>query len=152
MGVNIKFPKFTLDCGYFGFMRLRGEILKNVPHQKLKDLYDDRLHHMIFIDKEREKKYFAEFDKKINDINYIATEGSTEEEKKMLSLFSDFFWAPDCGSKMKLKHVKAIWHYIKDCNDDFPFGYSGRKDCAHFQQFKQGIKDCLDNKKGFSWV
>lgn len=150
MGVIIKFPKFYLECGYFGFKRLREGCLKNVPHKKLKEMYAD-LQDNLFLFGEDKKAYFEDFDKKINNIEKMANEGSSKEEKKMLDLFSSFFWASDCEAKMTIRHAKAIWYYIKDDQSEFRFGYEARRDCATFQQFKQGIKDSIDANKGFEW-
>lgn len=74
-----------------------------------------------------------------------------KSEKGYLNRFSAFFWACDCEAKMRASVARAIWHYIQHATEDFRFGYSGRPDCATFQQFKQGIKDCVDEGKGFRW-
>lgn len=151
MGVSIHFPNFTLDCGYFGFKILRDRILKMVPHKKLHEIYEDTQKHLFMLDADEKKKYFDDVNKKINDMDYLAEEGSSKSEKAYLNRFSSFFWACDCEAKMRPSVAKAIWHYIQNAEVDFSFGYSGRPDCATFQQFKQGIKDCVDLEKGFKW-
>lgn len=151
MGVSIQFPKFTLDCGYFGFKMLRDNILKMVPHKKLHEIYDDVQNHLFMFDEAKKKKYFDDINKKINDMDYLAEKGSSKSEKGYLNRFSTFFWACDCDAKMRPSVARAIWHYIQHSTKDFQFGYSARPDCATFQQFKQGIKDCVDEGKGFRW-
>ena len=74
------------------------------------------------------------------------------KKKKQLAYINNFSWASDCDAKMTLNHAKAIWYYIQNVTEDFRFGYQGRPDCATFQQFKQGIKDCVDKGKGFRWL
>lgn len=147
MGVSIRFPSKTLDCGYFGFKRLRDFVIKLVPHENFKKAHEDFENHMFF----RDDEFLAEINKKINDIEYLANEGSSDEEKKHLAYVNNFSWASDCEAKMKPAHAKAIWHYIENATEDFRFGYSGKPDCATFQQFKQCIKECVDENKGFSW-
>jgi hypothetical protein len=152
MGVSIYFPNFTLDCGYFGFKLLRDNILKMVPHKKLQDIYEDVQDHLFMFDAAEKKKYFDDINKKINDMNYLANEGSSKSEKRYLNQFCCFFWACDCEAKMRSSVAKAIWHYIKDAKEDFRFGYDAITDCATFQRFKQGVKDCVDTNKGFRWM
>lgn len=151
MGVSIHFPNFDLDCGYFGFKMLRDRILKMVPHKKLHEIYEDVQDHLFMFDADEKKKYFDDVNKKINDMDFLANEGSSKSEKGYLNRFSNFFWACDCEAKIRPSVAKAIWHYIQNSEEDFSFGYSGRQDCATFQQFKKGIKDCVDAKKGFRW-
>lgn len=151
MGVTIRFPKSDLDCGYTGFKILRERLLNLVPHERLKEIYDDVQDHCFCFNASEKKKFFDEIDKKINDIDFLANKGSSQSEKNYLARFNFFFWSCDCGAKMRPSIATAIWHYIKDAEIDFQFGYSGRSDCATFQQFKQGIKDCVESKKGFEW-
>lgn len=151
MGVSIHFPKFTLDCGYFGFKMLRDKIVKMVPHERFQKAHEDLDNNMFILDSAKKKKFFDDLNKKINDIEYLANEGSSDKEKKQLAYINNFSWASDCDAKMTPEHAKAIWHYIQNATEDFQFGYSGRSDCATFQQFKQGIKDCVDEGKGFRW-
>lgn len=152
MGISIHFPNFTLDCGYFGFKKLRDHILKMVPHKKLHEIYEDVQDHLFMFDAAEKKKYFDDVNKKINDIDYLANEGSSKSEKGYLNRFSSFFWACDCEAKMRASVAKAIWHYIENDTEDFNFGYSGRPNCATFQQFKHGIKECVAANKGFRWM
>ena len=152
MGVSIHFPKFTLDCGYFGFKALRDKIVKMVPHKRFQDAHEDFDNHMFMIGSAERKKFLEELNKKINDIDYLANEGSREEEKKQLAYINNFSWASDGDAKMSPRHAEAIWHYIQHATEDFKFGYAGRPNCATFQQFKQGIKDCVDAGKGFRWM
>ena len=151
MGVSIHFPKFTLDCGYFGFKYLCDNILKHVPHKKLHEIYEDVQEHIIFFDETKKKEFFDDVNKKINNMNYLANEGSDNVEKRLLDKFSNFFWASDCEATITNSVAKAIYHYIENANEDFKFGYGARKDCATFQQFKQGIKDCVELNEGFYW-
>lgn len=151
MGVAIEFPNFTLECGYFGFKKLRDKIVKMVPHERFQKAHEDFENHLFMFDPKEKKEYLDELNKKINDIDYLANEGSSDEEKKQLAYINNFSWASDCNAKMSPGHAKAIWHYIQNAEVDFSFGYSGRPNCAMFQQFKQGIKDCVDLKKGFEW-
>ncbi len=151
MGVSIRFHSKTLDCGYFGFKKLRDSILNHVPHKKLHEVYDDVQNNLFIFDADEKKKFYEDVNKKINDMEYLANEGSTKEEKIFLNLFCNFFWASDCEAKMKPAHAKAIWHYIENATEDFRFGYSARPDCSTFQQFKQCIKECVEKNKGFYW-
>ena len=147
MDVSINFPNFTLDCGYFGFKILRDKMCKYVKHKGFRFCIEEFDKHLFT----REPDFFQTLNKRINDIDFLADEGSSDEEKNYLKYFNNFAWASDCNAEMTPKHAKAIWHYIQNVDDDFAFGYEGRKDCATFQQFKQGIKDCVDENEGFDW-
>lgn len=147
MGVTISFPETDLDCGYFGFKRLRDQMSKFVKHKGFRFCIEEFEHHMFT----QEPDFIQTLNKRINDIDFLADEGSSDEEKNFLKYFNNFIWASDCGAKMTPNHAKAIWHYIQNVDDDFSFGYEGKKDCATFQQFKQGIKDCIEANKGFEW-
>lgn len=147
MSVSIKFPNFTLDCGYFGFKQLRDEMCKHVKHKGFRFCVDE-FNNRVF---NLKPDFLETLNKRINDIDFLADEGSSADEKRYLKYFNNFIWASDCSANMTPNHAKSIWHYIKDAEEDFKFGYEGKKDCATFQQFKQGIKDCVDNDEGFEW-
>lgn len=154
MSITIKFPNQEIDCGYIHFKFLRDSIAKKIPHkgfQEVLKLRDDNLVKYMFCFSEEKKKQKKEFyddlNKKINDIDYLANADATEEEKKYLDLFQEFFWASDCGAKMSASVAKAIWHYIEDMDDDFELNRDGET----FQDFKSGIEECVYTNKGFEW-
>lgn len=149
MGITIKSKNFSLDCGYFGFNRLRDFVASKCPHENLRKCVEEFNEHILTI--MRPAGWTESFNKKINDNEFLANKGSTNEEIETLEWFGFFVWASDCDAEMKFKTAKAIWEYIKDVSEDFVFGYSARPDAATFQQFKLLIDDCVKNKTGFKW-
>lgn len=57
----------------------------------------------------------------------------------------------DCDGIMDVPHCRSIYKVIKDYDDDILYGYTGRKDCAKFADFKAIVKDGIDSGNGFTW-
>ncbi|OWV05303.1 MULTISPECIES: hypothetical protein [unclassified Fibrobacter] len=149
MGITIKSKNFSLDCGYFGFKRLRDFVASKRPHENFRKCVEEFNENILSF--MRPAGWMESFNKKINDLEFLANKGSTKEEIETLDWFGNFEWASDCDAEMKYETAKAIWEYIKDVSEDFVFGYSARPDAATFQQFKSLIDDCVKNKTGFKW-
>lgn len=62
-----------------------------------------------------------------------------------------FLYASDCEAEMPVEVCEKIYEVIKDYDDDLLYGYSGRADCAMFKDFKDLVKDCIDNKCSMEW-
>ena len=62
-----------------------------------------------------------------------------------------FLYASDCEATMGEDVCKKLYEIIKDYDDDIAYGYCGREDCATFKDFKELVKDCIDNKCSMEW-
>lgn len=149
MGITIKSKNFSLDCGYFGFKKLRDFVASKCPHENFRKCVEEFNENILSF--MRPAGWMESFNKKINDLEFLANKGSKKKEIETLEWFGPFVWSSDCDAKMRYKTVKSIWEYIKDVSEDFVFGYSARPDAATFQQFKLLIDDCVKNKTGFKW-
>lgn len=62
-----------------------------------------------------------------------------------------FLYAPDIGAEISVDDCKEIYKVIKDYDDNVCYGYCGRKDCAMFKDFKNIVKECIDNNCNMEW-
>lgn len=54
-------------------------------------------------------------------------------------------------AEISVEDCKAIWEVIKDYDTNVLYGYVGRPDCAKFKDFKNIVKDCIDNNCNMEW-
>lgn len=72
--------------------------------------------------------------------------------KKVAELCStDFCLQSDCGGKIHYGACKEIYKHVKDYDDNVCYGYAGRPDCTMFKDFKNLLKECIDNKCDLIW-
>ncbi len=43
------------------------------------------------------------------------------------------------------------YEVIKDYDDSICYGYCGREDCAMFRDFKDVVRDCIENNCEMTW-
>lgn len=141
MGVTINSKNKSIDLGYMGFNNLRSKVAELINEEIAEHYKKCEKSMFIFRDDEREeffKKYNAEterLDKKYDyQYNYVL----------------HFLYACDCGATMKVDVCKELYEVIKDY-DDNKYGYTGRKDCTTFKDFKELVKDCIDNNESMKW-
>lgn len=140
MGVTIESKNYSIEMGYNGFKRLRTKIAELTTEEIAKHYkhLDDAPHfgdisHLFFDSynkkiEELDKKYNYEYDVVLN-----------------------FLYASDCNAEIPYTHCKKIYELIKDYDDDILYGYVGQPDCAKFVDFKNLVKDCIDNKCSMEW-
>lgn len=63
----------------------------------------------------------------------------------------DFLYSSDCEAKMSVAACKDIYEVIKDYDDSICYGYCGREDCAMFRDFKDVVRDCIENNCEMTW-
>lgn len=140
MGVTIESKNYSIDMGYDGFKRLRTKIAELTTEEIAKHYkhLDDAPHfggisHLFF---ESYNKKIEELDKKYN---------------YKYDVVLNFLYASDCNAEIPYTHCEKIYELIKDYDDDILYGYVGQPDCAKFADFKNLVKDCIDNKCSMEW-
>ena len=142
MGVTIESKNKSIDMGYGGFNDLRmkiAELTENDIFQHYKKLEKQ----ILIFDSEERKEFFAKYDAKTEELD------KKYEYKYNPILF--FLYASDCGGEIDCEICKELYKIIEDYDDDIAYGYVGRKDCATFKDFKEIVKDCIDNNSPMRW-
>lgn len=140
MGVTLSSKNCSLDFGYGGFNNIRTKVAELAADDIGK--HYKHLSDAPFFEKES-NTFFEEYNKKITAISE-AHNGEIDE-------ILDFLYAPDCGGEMSAEVCRKIYEVIKDYDDNILYGYCGRPDCAMFKDFKELIKDCVDNNCSMEW-
>ena len=140
MGVTVESKNHSIDLGFGGFGNLRKKVAE-LTGVEIYNHYKELDNGMLLYGEAR-TKFFQEYNKKISEI---------EEKLKIPHGILDFLYASDCNGKLTYGKCKQIYKVIKDYDDNILYGYSGRKDCAMFKDFKEIIKDCIDNKCSMEW-
>lgn len=141
---NNKNPK-DLCCSYRGLFSLRYELLKKIDNQIAKCYFEIfQCATTSFIPSEKEK--LEENSKKFSKLA-----DSLVKEKKATDGFFRFICANDIAGKLTAKKTEELFETIKGIDLDLQFGYIAQKDCATFNDFKELVKWCVDNKQGLKW-
>ncbi|NFI58284.1 hypothetical protein FDA48_18580 [Clostridium botulinum] len=130
MGVSIVSKNKAIDLGYGGFNRLRKKVSELINSEIAKHYKE--LEQSSFLFGEKREEYIKKYDYKYNSVLH-------------------FLYACDCGATMKVDVCKELYEVIKDYDDDTLYGYSGREDCTRFNDFKELVKDCIDNNEPMEW-
>jgi len=141
MGVTVSSENYSIDLGYGGFMNLR----KKVAELTAEDIYEHykKLEQGVFKFGEAKRIFFEKYDKKIMEL-------SKKYEGKKDNIL-DFLYSSDCEAKMSVAACKDIYEVIKDYDDSICYGYCGREDCAMFRDFKDVVRDCIENNCEMTW-
>ena len=142
MGVSVSSKNHSIDLGYFGFFRLRRQVARLVG-EDVGIHYAELSHPHFFTDKKAEAAYWEKYD------------GLTEYligkyPGKVRKVF-DFLYAPDAEGSATYGTCSQVLGVIGDYDDDIPYGYVGRPDCAMFRDFKMLLQDCVDTKTKLEW-
>jgi len=141
MGITIESKNFSADMGYGGFERFRRRVAELSSEEFGKHYKDLEVSIMIF-GEEKRKEYFKRYDAKTEELikrNIVTVE------------IANFCYQSDCEGSIDQPQAKQIYEKIKDYDDDFCYGYSGRKDCAMFSDLKNIFKDCAENGDTVDW-
>ena len=138
MGITIDGPTKAIDLGCSGFARLR---------LKVAELTGEDIHkHYAYLIQNMHKMQKEDFDR------YDAeTEKISENHNGEIDLILDFLYAPDVGATVSADTCSAIYEVVKDYDDNILYGYTGRKDCAKFADFKAILLDCIQHKSDMTW-
>jgi DNA-binding ferritin-like protein (Dps family) len=142
MGLTISSKNNSIDLGYVGFNRLRTKISELI-NDEIAEHYKECDKSTFIFNEDEKKKFFKKYNAK-----------TTRLDKKYGYKYNSilhFLYACDCGATMETNVCKKIYEIIKDYDDNFLYGYAGRKDCAMFKDFKEVVKDCIDNNCDMEW-
>lgn len=129
-----------MGCGGFNNLRIKvAELAADDIGKHYKRLEES----LLLFGAEERSKFFKEYDK-------ITMELDKKYNGEMSEVL-DFLYASDCGAEMPVKVCEKVYEVIKDYDDNVCYGYIGRKDCAMFKDFKELVKDCIDNKCSMKW-
>lgn len=142
MGVTIESKNHYIDLGYGGFMCLRTKVAELAAPDIFKH-YKKSMDGMRLYDENERKAFYESYNAKIEELD--------KKYNGKMSDVLDFLYESDCSAEMDVSHCRSIYEVIKDYDDDILYGYTGRKDCAKFADFKKIVKDGIDSGDGFSW-
>ena len=142
MGVTIESKNHSIDLGGWGFICLRTKVAE-LAAPDICEHYKKSMDGMRLYDEDKSKAFYESYNAKIAELD-------KRYEGKMSDIL-DFLYESDCDAKMDTDHCRSIYEVIKNYDDDILYGYSGRKDCAKFADFKKIVKDGIDSGDGFSW-
>ena len=140
MGVTIESKNESGDLGYFGFNRLRMKVAE-LCDKELAEHYE-RLNNSLALSGNKRKMFFESYNKKIAEI---------VDKNNIVHAIPNFIYASDCGGKVSSEQCKQIYEIVKDYDDEISYGYSGRPDRFMFSDFKDILKDCVENKCDMEW-
>lgn len=140
MGVTIESLNYSIDLGYGGFNNIRKRVAQ-LTGKEIGEHYEE-LDKGMFLPTSERKVFFEEYNKKISKL---------EERHSLPHGILDFLYASDCGGTVSPEKCEQIYEVIKGYDDDILYGYCGRPDCAMFKDFKELVKDCVDNKCDMEW-
>lgn len=138
--MTIESKNHSIDMGYGGFNNLRSKVAE-LTGEEIGNHYK-KLDKGMFLYGEEREKFFEEYNKKISEL---------ADEFEIPHGILNFLYASDCDGKISSSKCKHIYKAIKDYDDNILYGYSGRADCAKFKDFKEIVKDCIDNKCSMKW-
>lgn len=142
MGVTIESKNHSIDLGGWGFICLRTKVAE-LAAPDICEHYKKSMDGMRLYDEDERKAFYESYNAKIAELD-------KKYEGKMSDII-DFLYESDCDAEMDADHCRSIYEVIKNYDDDILYGYSGRKDCAKFADFKKIVKDGIDSGDGFSW-
>ena len=132
MGVTIESKNHYIDLGYGGFMCLRTKVAE-LAAPDIFEHYKKSIDGMRLYDENERKAFYKSYNAKIAELD--------RKYNGRMSDILDFLYESDCSAEMDVSHCRSIYEVIKDYDDDISYGYSGRKDCAKFADFKKIVKD-----------
>ena len=143
MGITISNHKHSIDMGAGGFASLRTTISKLLNCQEFSDLYEDltSFGQCRYAEKgfKSMDEYFEYHDMRVLEIC---------ERNKLDEEVVNFLYRSDCDcDSVSVKTLRHLWKFIKDYDDDCVYGYAGRPDRAMFKDFKQIVRECVEDRR-----
>ena len=142
MGVTISSVNKSIDLGYSGFRRLRVRVAELV-NEEIAEHYRKLEDSMFIFQENKRKEFFKKYDSKTKQLD--------EKYNYEYNAILYFLYSSDCEATINVDVCKELYKIIKDYEDDILYGYTGRKDCATFNDFKEIVKDCIENNKPLEW-
>lgn len=141
MGVTLSNGKKSIDMGYMGFNKLRTTVAE-ITGKEIGDHYKCLEKGMFIFNEQEKEDFFKKYNKKIDEI---------EDDYKIPRGILHFLYQSDCGGRLKRKKIKELYEIVKNHDDDILYGYTDREDCAKFKDFKEILKQCVDEKLRLEW-
>lgn len=150
MGVTIESKNHYIDLGGGGFMCLRTKVAELAAP----DIFEHykKLDEGLRLYGDERKAFYKSYNAKTAELD--------RKYNGRMSDILDFLYESDCSAEMDVSHCRSIYEVIKDYDDDILYGYTGRKDCAKFADFKKssrmvlipamdsaGVKNCKKKTK-----
>lgn len=142
MGVTINSKSKSIDLGYGGFSLLRTKI-SELTNTQIAEHYKELEKGSFLFDEDKRKEFFKKYD--------AETKRLDEKYDYKYNSILHFLYACDCEATMDADVCKDLYEVIKDYDDDIAYGYVGRSDCTTFEDFKELVKDCVDNNCSIEW-
>lgn len=142
MGITIESKNHAIDLGYVGFRTLRVKIAE-LAAPDIFEHYKKSMDGMQMYDEDERKAFYESYNAKIEELD--------KKYNGKMSDVLDFLYESDCSAEMDADHCRSIYEVIRNYDDDILYGYSGKKDCAKFADFKAIVKDGIDSGDGFIW-
>ena len=142
MGITIESKNRAIDLGYVGFRMLRVKVAE-LTAPDIFEHYKKSMDGMQMYDEDERKAFYESYNAKTDELD--------RKYNGKMSDVLDFLYESDCGAEMDADHCRSIYEVIKNYDDDILYGYSGKKDCAKFADFKAIVKDGIDSGDGFIW-
>lgn len=142
MGVTINSKNKSIDLGYGGFDNLRTKVAELI-NEEIAEHYKKCKSSMFIFGEDKRKEFFKKYN--------AETERLDKKYDYKYNYVLHFLYACDCGATMEVDVCKEVYEVIKDYDDDVLYGYCGRSDCAKFKDFKEIVKDCIDNNEPMEW-
>lgn len=140
MGITIESRNKICDLGYMGFNRFRQEVAK-IASKEFGEHYETITDSMTLFDEDR-ISFFEVYNKKTS----MLIKQSLVPIEIVL-----FCHMPDCEGEICQSQARVIYETIKNHEDEKIYGYSGREDCAKFEDLKAIFKDCAENGDTIEW-
>lgn len=140
MGITLESKNFSINMGYAGFFNLRAKVAE-LTGKAIGQHYNTLRNVMFEPEEEKER---------LLDIHYRKTDDLANSLKIPQGVI-DFIYASYDGGKLIPSRCKQIYKVIENYDDNVCYGYCCTEDCAMFKDFKQIIKDCIDNTYSMEW-
>lgn len=140
MGIILSSKNHSIDLGCMGFNRLRIKVAE-LTGEEIGEHYK-KLSNAICLSGKEKKIFFDEYNKKISEL---------ADKHNIPHGILDFLYASDLEGEITYDKCEQIYKVIEDYDDKVLYGYIMQSNCAMFKDFKEIIKDCVNNKCSLEW-
>lgn len=132
MGIHLYNKNKSLHLTYYGFYRIKEFCLRCI---------DETLSNIYSID---------------GNVILMNSRIALLYDNQVLSnsddeIFDKFIFGDESEGKLSYKGCKELLKFIKDFKDTTRCGYTADIDCPTFEDFKNLVKDCAENRLVMKW-